>query len=99
MMFIFFLSSASLFFLAVQATVSISPSNSTLDLPGSSATYSNFRLWGSSYLNGQPLAPLTQSLLNLTDAQAKVCLALPPWTSRITILITLAGFLYRGQSH
>lgn len=74
---VFFLSS-SLFFLTVQATVSVVPSNNTQGLPGSSLSDSaNFRLWGDNYLNGQHLAPLTQGLLDLTDAQAKVCLALP----------------------
>lgn len=66
--FLFFLS--FLFFRAVQATVSVVPSNKT-DLPVSSAS-SYFRLWGTKYFTGQHLAPLTQGLLSLTDAQAKV---------------------------
>lgn len=72
---VFFLSS-SLFSLAVQAAVSVLPSNNTQDLAGS-ASSANFRLWGANYLDGQHLAPLTQGLLNLTDAQAKVRLAQP----------------------
>ncbi|KAJ5666131.1 uncharacterized protein N7477_008579 [Penicillium maclennaniae] len=31
----------------------------------------DFRIWGASHLDGQQLAPLTQSLLQLTDAQQK----------------------------
>lgn len=65
--------SLSLFLIAVAAIVradtQVLPSNNSYDL-GSSY----FRIWGSSHLDDQRLAPLTQSLLQLTDAQQKVLL-------------------------
>ena len=52
--------------IAVQADTQVLPSNNSV------STSSDFRIWGSSHLDGQQLAPLTQSLLQLTDAQQKV---------------------------
>lgn len=64
--------SLSFILVAVQAqAVLLQPSNSSYDLSSSS---SSFRIWGSSHLNGQLLAPLTQSLLHLSDSQQKVAL-------------------------
>ncbi|KAJ5149897.1 hypothetical protein N7448_001475 [Penicillium atrosanguineum] len=54
-----------LFLIAVQADTQVLPSNNSL------STSSYFRIWGSSHLDNQHLAPLTQSLLQLTDAQQK----------------------------
>lgn len=59
------------FLIAVQAVqVQVLPSNNSHDLSGSSY----FRIWGSSHLDDQHLAPLTQSLLHLSDSQQKVAL-------------------------
>lgn len=63
------------FLISVQASVTILPSNNSQDLLGSSY----FRIWSSSHLNGQLLAPLTQGLLHLTDRQEKVRLPLEKW--------------------
>ncbi|KAJ5614221.1 Zinc finger RING-type [Penicillium herquei] len=58
-----------LFFVSVLATVSVQPSNNSLDISG----YSNdhFRLIAYGSLNGQTLIPLTQSLLKLNETEKK----------------------------
>ncbi|KAJ5725657.1 Zinc finger RING-type [Penicillium malachiteum] len=59
-----------LFFVSVLATVTVQPSNNSLDL----SAYSNdhFRLVAFGSLNGQTLIPLTKSLLQLNETEKKV---------------------------
>ncbi|KAJ5655309.1 hypothetical protein N7507_007259, partial [Penicillium longicatenatum] len=55
------------FFVSVLATVTVLPSNHSQDLAWSSSV--RFRLQASGPLNGLTLAPLTQSLVRLTDSE------------------------------
>ncbi|KAJ5556308.1 hypothetical protein N7513_002160 [Penicillium frequentans] len=57
----------SYFFVSVLATVTVLPSNNSQDLSWSSSV--RFRLQASGSLNGLTLAPLTQSLVRLTDSE------------------------------
>lgn len=58
------------FFVSVLATVTVLPSNYSQDLSWSSSV--RFRLQASGSLNGLTLAPLTQSLVRLTDSEKEV---------------------------
>ncbi|KAJ5569811.1 uncharacterized protein N7459_009241 [Penicillium hispanicum] len=55
-------------FVSVSATVTVHPSNNSQDLSWAQST---FRLQGSGPLNGQTLAPLTQSLARLSNSKLK----------------------------
>lgn len=58
------------FFISVLATVTVLPSNNSQDLAWSSSV--RFHLQASGSLNGLTLAPLTQSLVRLTDSEKEV---------------------------
>lgn len=63
------------FFVSVLATVTVLPSNNSQDLSWSSPA--RFRLQASGSLNRLTLAPLTQSLVRLTDSEKEVPSAPP----------------------